>query len=97
MTGKPQNRTPNARTHTLALENRESLLLEGIEEVVNFDENTVTLNTLLGAMSIEGKGLHILTLSLESGHVEIEGMVDAIFYEDRNEKVKRGFFSRLVR
>ena len=50
-----------------------------------------------GAMNIEGEGLHVLSLSLESGQVTLCGHVDAIFYENRTEKVKKGFFSRLTR
>ena len=94
MTGKVQNKTQ--KDHALTLENREKIFLSGIEDVVSFDEHTVTLNTVLGAMSIEGEGLHILSLSLESGHITVEGHVDAVFYENRTEKVKRGFFSRLT-
>ena len=96
MTGKVQSKS-QAKDHTLTLENRAKLFLNGIEEVVSFDERTVVLNTALGAMSIEGEGLHILSLSLENGHVTVEGHIDAIFYENRTEKVKRGFFSRLTR
>ncbi len=95
MTGKIQAKTQ--KEHTVTLENREKIFLSGITEVVSFDENTVTLNTELGAMSIEGERLHILSLSLESGHVTVEGHVDALLYENKTEKVKRGFFSRLTR
>ena len=90
---KPQTQ----KEHTLSLENREKIFLSGIEEVISFDEHTVTMNTVLGAMSIEGEQLHILSLSLESGHIAVEGHVDTIYYENRTEKVKRGFFSRLTR
>ena len=85
------------KEHTLILEKREKLALSGIEEVVSFDEHTVTLNTALGAMNIEGENLHILSLSLENGQVTVEGHIDAVFYENRTEKVKRGFFSRITR
>ena len=95
MTGKIQ--TKSQKEHALTLENREKMFLSGIDEVVSFDEHNITLNTTLGAMNIEGEGLHILTLSLESGEVTVEGHIDAIFYENRTEKVKRGFFSRLTR
>ena len=95
MTGKTQ--VNSSKEHTMTMENREKIFLSGIENVVSFDERTVTLNTALGAMTIEGEGLHILSLSLESGHVTVDGHVDAIYYENRTEKVKRGFFSRLTR
>ena len=95
MTGKIQQKEQN--THTLTLENREKIFLSGIDEVVSFDERSIVLNTVLGAMSIEGERLHVLSLSLETGQITVEGHVDAIFYENRTEKVKRNFFSRLTR
>ena len=95
MTEKMQNKS--SKEHTLTLEQREKIFLSGIEDVISFDEHTIVLNTVLGAMSIEGDNLHILSLSLESGHVTVEGYVEAVFYENRTEKVKRGFFARLTR
>ena len=99
MTEKASNKLQSPlikKEHALSLEERSKLFVSGVEDVLNFDEHMMTFNTLRGAMIIEGNSLHIHSLSLESGQVEVEGTVDAIFYEDRNEKVKRGFFSRLV-
>lgn len=95
MTAKQPSRGEE-KPHTLTLENRRKLALTGITEVVSFDEGLVVLNTTMGALAIEGEELHILALSLDSGCVTVEGVVNLLQYENRNEKVKRGFFKRLV-
>ncbi len=82
--------------HSVCLENRKRLVLEGVSEVVGFDDMTVTLNTACGMMVVEGDALHILSLSLETGRVIVDGTVESLRYENKTEKVKRGFFSRLV-
>ncbi len=95
MTGRQVERR-EAQSHTAFLENRSQLVLEGIVEVVSFDEQSVVLNTSLGALTIDGEGLHILSLSLENGRVTVSGTINGMQYENGNEKVRRGFFSRLV-
>jgi len=48
-------------------------------------------------MIVDGTGLHISTLDLETGRVELDGEVEGIFYPDikRDSNEKVGFFSRL--
>ncbi len=96
MQAKQQIKT-EAASHTVLLENRSKLVLEGVSQVEGFDDMTVTLVTSCGLLVVEGEGLHILSLSLDTGRVIVEGTVEALRYEHKTEKVKRGFFSRLVR
>ena len=83
-------------SHTVVLSERKNVVIEGVREVVRFDDCSVLMSTVQGALNVEGEELHIRTLSLETGHVEIEGKIDAAYYEDKTEKSSRGFFSRLV-
>ena len=39
----------------LMLENREKLLIQGVEQVESFDESCVQLDTTLGALVIRGR------------------------------------------
>ncbi|MBO7292384.1 MAG: sporulation protein YabP [Clostridia bacterium] len=80
--------------HSLQLKNREKLMLDGVREVLRFDEGLVVLETALGALSVEGEGLHVTKLLLDCGEVAIEGHISALLYGDGGEK-KRGFFRRL--
>ncbi len=84
------------RPHALSLKDRGTLILSGVLDVVSFDEREIVLNTSLGALTVEGEGLHITKLSLESGEVSAEGRVSAIFYADRTEKVGGGRLRRLL-
>ena len=42
-------------SHKLTLQNRGSVMLTGVKDVVAFDENQVVLDTELGLLTIKGK------------------------------------------
>ena len=46
-------------SHKLTLQNRGSVMLTGVKDVVVFDENQVVLDTELGLLTIKGKNLHM--------------------------------------
>jgi sporulation protein YabP len=86
--------------HKLSLCERKRLEICGVTDVVNFDEQTVVLNTLCGGMEIGGSALHIHVLDMSEGVVSMDGVIDSISYyeQDPIEKSdKNGFFSRLFR
>lgn len=68
--------------HRLVLEDRERLVVSGVEEVERFDEESVTLRTAQGQLVVRGDGLHIEQLSLDGGELRLEGQVDSLTYED---------------
>lgn len=74
----------------LILDRREKLTLTGAREVVRFDEFYVELNTDLGFLTVEGQDLKLKCLSLEDGHVVVEGTVDSVCYGQTRQK--RGLF-----
>ena len=69
-------------THTLYLLDRQTLHLNGVEEVVSFDEQSVVLKTLLGTLSVDGEQLHVRRLDTERGEVSIEGRLCGMLYVD---------------
>ena len=73
-----ENITPE---HRLILEQRERLVISGVEEVARFDEETIVLTTSLGDLEIQGEGLHIEKLSLEGGELHVDGSISALIYE----------------
>lgn len=81
--------------HRLILEQREQLVISGVEEVARFDEETIVLTTCLGELEIQGEGLHIEKLSLEGGELHVDGSISALIYETspRNEP---GLLRRLL-
>ena len=74
----------------LAMEGRRKLTLTGATEVVRFDEELAELNTGLGSVVIEGAGLKLRCLSLDTGTVVVEGELRSFAYEEP--KRRRGRF-----
>ena len=90
----------SSREHFITLQGRESMEVHGVTEVISFDEQTVTLNTVCGTMAVEGSSLHIHVLSIEQGIVTMDGRVDSVsYYETENSEKngKSGFFVKLFK
>ena len=79
----------------LVLEQRERLVISGVEEVARFDEETIILTTSMGELEIQGEGLHIEKLSLEGGELHVDGTVTALIYETASRE-EPGFLRRLL-
>ena len=83
-------------SHHVILEEREQLIVSGVEEVESFDENTIVMYTSRGTLVVRGEGLHIEKLSLDGGDLKVEGEIDSLTYED-DRRERGGLFSRLFR
>ena len=80
---------------TLCLDDRKLLRLEGVKEVVSFDETGAVLITENGELTVEGTGIKISNLDTDRGEVEITGRIDAMIYSLELADKKRGLRSRL--
>ena len=80
--------------HHVVLEERERLMISGVEDVARFDEQTIVLTTTMGELEIQGEGLHIEKLSLDGGELHVDGTVSALIYAT-GEQEERGFLRRL--
>ena len=81
--------------HKLTLNERNTLTMTGVHEVLNFDEETVVVQTDLGKLMVQGQKLKLKTLSPEGGQVRIEGTIVALQYQQNPEN--RGGLRRLLR
>ena len=81
-------------SHHVILEEREQLVISGVEEVESFDENTIVLTTAQGGLEIQGEGLHSEKLSLDGGDLKVEGRVNALLYEAES-RSRSGLLGRL--
>lgn len=81
--------------HKLTLNERNSLTMTGVTEVVSFDETMVVLHTGLGTLSVQGSDLQLKNLSLDGGQVAVDGKVSALIYEEP--RPAAGWFGRLFR
>lgn len=84
----------NSSEHEIFSKNREGVKLSGVSDVESFDDRSVIMQTSLGRLAIEGDGLHISVLSIQSGEVEVQGRVNGVFYIDEGMQKKKGLFSK---
>lgn len=77
---------------TLILKDRKELSLNGVKNVLGFDEGVVTLMSELGRVTVEGEGLKIESLTKENGEILITGKISGVYFSE--EKITRGVFGR---
>lgn len=71
--------------------------MSGVTDVESFDENEVSLFTILGELVIRGKGLHVDSVNLESGDMDITGEVKSLVYGDKDRTKKPSLWGKITR
>ena len=66
------------KSSSLSLENRKKLLLSGVEEIVSFQDEKISLNTVLGNLTIKGSNLKMSKLDVQSGEVIVSGVISSM-------------------
>ena len=82
------------KKHTVSVLARERATITGVTQADSFDEHCVILKTECGELSVEGEALHVGTLDIAKGEIEITGRISAICYNDAT-VTKRGLRARL--
>lgn len=82
------------KIHSFYSENRDGMRINGVSEVISFDEGGVALDTPFGSMAVEGEGLRVTTLNTSDGIVEITGKINGVYYYDARPTARRGLFGR---
>ena len=80
------------KKHSIFSSGREGIKIDGVVDVVSFDERGVALETVVGNMAVEGEGLHVTVLNITDGKVEIDGRINGIYYYESRPAGKRGLF-----
>ena len=84
--------------HSIHVDRRKCCRMNGIRDVVAFDEHIVLLKTEMGDLEIRGEELHIRELALEQGTLEMDGMINSLEYQDNGyRKQGESFWKRLLR
>lgn len=91
-----QEKNPK-QNHNLILENRKSLSLSGVTDVDSFDEKSICLYTELGELTIQGRDLHIDSISVETGNMSITGDIWAVVYGDKDRRGPLSALGKLFR
>ena len=82
------------KEHLITLRNRKVLAVNGVYEVVSFDESSVVMKTVCGELVIEGDGLHISELDTSNGVIAIDGCVESLTYYESKANEKKSIFGR---
>lgn len=78
--------------HRLTLDERETLTVSGVTEVISFDADSVILKTVKGLLSVRGAELKLRALTPDAGKIEVDGEISALSYSTLREG---GFLHRL--
>lgn len=80
--------------HSCYILSRAHADINGVREVLSFDENGVVLVTDCGELTLEGSGIRVGTLDTERGIVSVDGKICSLYYADDASKRKRNIFGR---
>ena len=86
-----ENREPE---YTIKITNGKILTVNGVNDIIGFDDGVVLLNTALGRLTVEGKDLKIESLTKNGGEILINGIILGV-YKTETDSVKRGGFFKL--
>ena len=81
--------------HSLSLNNREYLEMDGINEVISFTDDEIILKTSQGVLNINGKNLNISKLNLDETVIEVSGKIDSFNYNDKTNN--KNFLKRIFK
>lgn len=79
----------------LTLINRKNLCLTGIEKVVGISDSELLVEVDGVALSVQGSNMEVKKLDVESGILEVDGMINNIKYFDKKQKLS--FIKRIFK
>lgn len=71
------------------IENRKTLSLLGIENIISFDESLVVLDSLDTVVTVDGSDLQIVKMDVDSGEIIVSGQINGLVYSDKKSRPKR--------
>ncbi len=83
--------------HKLSMNERDSLFVTGVMDVISFDEETIITETEKGTLILHGTDLHVIKLSVENGELEVGGYIYSINYEDSNFLKEKSIFGKIFK
>ena len=77
------------KPHRITLQNRSTLQVAGVSDVIAYDPGEIILETSAGLLLIKGSELHMNHLSLEKGETGVDGRVDSLTYSETNSSARQ--------
>ena len=95
-----ENKQTEGRSHNLTIKHRQGIQLDGVLEIIRFDEAEVLLETVCGTLSIDGEALRLSEWNTERGLAALDGRIDAVTYFDKKQEdsgARGGLFRKLLK
>jgi len=83
--------------HNIVMENREKVAVTGVLDVISFDEDIIVAETEMGVLIIKGENLHVNSLNLEKGEMDIDGSIFSLNYEEKGHSERSSLFGRIFK
>ena len=83
--------------HKVIIDKRQRLSITGLIDVMSFDDETIVTETEMGILIIRGSELHVNSLNLEKGELEIDGTVDNLNYEEESPLKGKNIFGKIFK
>lgn len=83
--------------HKIILEKRQRAIITGILDVISFDDELIATETEMGTLVIKGTNLHVNSLNIEKGELEIDGEIDNLNYEESHGKAGKNLLGKIFR
>ncbi len=77
-----ERRVSAAKPHSISLDERKNLSINGVERVDSFDEHEIIMLTSGGNLIIRGEELHMGKLDLVAGEAMVTGLICELCYEE---------------
>lgn len=89
----------NKRPHKVILSGRKNCTINGVNDVLAFDNHEILLETEMGVLMVKGNEMHVGRLSLDKGEVDIDGSIDSLTYSEQSIKMDKNesLFTRLFK
>ena len=82
--------------HTVFMENRRSMKITGVVQVIAYDEYRLVLKTDYGKLTVSGKNLVAGQMNTESMTMELTGDINYLQYQANHGKSEKGL-AKLLR
>ncbi len=81
------------------MENRKKMTLDGVLEILSFNDEQILIITVLGDMDIRGEELKMTKLDVQNGDVVITGKISYVVYtsEEKRPKKQNSIISKIFR
>lgn len=79
------------------LENRKKLNVTGVLDVLNFDEQIITVETELGVLVVKGSDLKLNRYNLDDTELSIEGEINSLIYEEKANRKNESLLSKIFK